>query len=235
MADKFTFNCAGEIQKVEFALARAEYTHADVDELVSGDILQLVREVINGMAEICRIERLAPTAAVPVPTPKWREENGVIRFSVTSDGTTGEEWIKRLEDKGFRVGNYAKSVLRSDDFKPTKGVTTEIAILKGMLFTDTDRITKKIRADADKRKLQKPNAEVACLIREKFSDEEIKATGLVWVVAMHDPIKDSDGYLHLLLASRDVGGSWLNACYGNPDRGWDRRNGFAFAVSQVSA
>jgi hypothetical protein len=166
--------------------------------------------------------------------PKWREQDGVIYLSVTSDGTTGPEWIKRLEKKGFRLSDYAKSVLRSPDFKPTKGVTTEIAILKGMLFEDRDRITSNIRDLATQRKLTTPNAEVACLIRENFSDEDIEAMGLIWIVTMHEPIKDSDGDPSLLCAHRRGAGRWLYAYYdGPPDDGWGREGGFAFVVSQV--
>ena len=173
--------------------------------------------------------------SVSEPTRSWREEDGVIYFSVTSDGTTGEGWITRLESNGFRVGDYAKQVLRSPDFKPTNGVTTEIAILKGMLFEDNDRITKKIRIEADKRKLSKPNAELACLIREKFADKEIEAMGLWYIVAMHEPINDSVGVPSLLGVFRGDGGRWLSACLGRPDGGWGRVGGFAFAVSQVSS
>src|SRR3990167_10606397 len=143
----------------------------------------------------------------------WRERDGVIHFSVTSDGTTGEEWIKRLESKYFRVGKYAKDMLFSKNFKPTSGVTTEVVVLKGMLFKDDDRITKKIRVEADKRKLEKPNAEVACLIREAFTNEEITAMGLVWVVAMHEPIKDTNGDPSILCADRSNGGRWLDMYY----------------------
>jgi len=95
-------------------------------------------------------------------TQNWREQDGVIYISVTSDGTTGESWINRLESKGFRLGDYAKSMLRSDDFNPTAGVTTEVAVLKGSLFSDSNRVTKNIRADAKKRAWSVPNAEVAC-------------------------------------------------------------------------
>ena len=161
----------------------------------------------------------------------WREQDGVIYFSVIPDGTTGEEWIKRLENKGFRISDYAKQVLRSPDFKPTSGVTTEIAVLKGMLFADNDRITKKIRAEAGKRKLMKPNAETAIIIREKFTDEELKAMGLWWIVVMHEPIKDSVGDPYLLDAYRFGHGRWLGACYGSPGGRWLRGCGFAFAVS----
>ena len=179
--------------------------------------------------------------SVSEPTRSWREEDGVIYFSVTSDGTTGEDWIKRLEGNGFRVGDYAKQVLRSSDFKPTNGMTTEAAVLKGMLFEDNDRITKKIRAYAearrtpDKRKLSKPNAELACLIREKFTDKEIEAMGLIWIIAMHEPINDSGGDPGLLGASRYDDGRWLDAYYDRPDSRWDLGRGFAFAVSQVSS
>jgi hypothetical protein len=123
-------------------------------------------------------------------------------------------------------------VLRSPDFKPTSGVTTEVAVLKGMLFEDNDRITKKIRAEADKRKLSKPNAELACLIREKFTDKEIEAMGLWYIVAMHEPINDSGGEPSLLNASRYDVGRWLGAYYGRPGSRWGRDSGFAFAVSQ---
>ena len=170
---------------------------------------------------------------VSEPARSWREQDGVIYFSVTSDGATGEEWIERLDKKGFRIGNYAKGVLRSDDFKPTNGLTTEIAVLKGMLFADNDRITKNIRAEAGRRKLTKLNAEIACLIREKFTDEDMEAMGLWWIVTMHEPIKDYAGHPFLLGVRRYVRGRWLCAYYGNPGDRWDRQGGFAFVVSQV--
>src|SRR3989344_832337 len=191
--------------------------------------------VVNKLGGLTGVERfLRGELAVSTPTRSWREEDGVIYFSVTSDGTTGEEWITRLEAKGFRVEpTYAESVLRSLDFKPTMGVITEVAVLKGMLFENSDRITSKIRAEAERRRFSKPSAEVACLIREKFTDEEIEAMGLIWIVAMHEPINDSDGYPNLLGANRDDDGRWLNAFWGRPDYTWYRGHGFAFAVSQV--
>ena len=195
--------------------------------------------------------------SVSEPTRSWREENGVIYFSVTSDGTTGEDWIGRLEGKGFHIRNYymkggdwigrcegdglqirnyriVEQVLRLPDFKPTSGVTTEVAVLKSMLFKDSDRITGNIRAEASKRKLTEPNAELACLIREKFADKEIEAMGLWRIVAMHKPIKHSFGPL-LMGAHRYGDGCWLGMYYDKLDDGWDRDGGFAFAVSQVSS
>jgi len=201
-------------------------------ELNLGQIEAIVNK-LGGMGGVHQF--LSGELLVSTPFRSWREEDGVIYFSVTSDSTTGEDWIKRLKSNGFRVGDYAKQVLRSPDFKPTNGVTTDVAVLKGMLFEDNDRITKKIRAEADKRKLGMPEPELACLIREKFTDKEIEVMGLWYIVAMHEPINDSDGDPFLLYADRDGVGRWLDACRGGPDDRWYRVNGFAFAVSQVSS
>lgn len=193
--------------------------------------MEAVINKLGGMEGVNRFLRGEITLNEPVR--RWREEEGVIYFSVISDGTTGPEWINRLEKKKLRIGDYAKSILRSKDFQSTTGVTTEIAVLKGLLWKDSERITSNIRAEAEKRKLEKPKAEVACLIREIFSDKELEAMGLWWIVAMHEPIKDSAGRLSLLVADRDDGGRWLDAIYDDPGTQWDCGGGFAFVLPQV--
>jgi len=65
MADKFTFSSAGEIQEVEFALARAEYTHQEVKELTKGDTLGLIRNVLLGHAEVRTLEYVIDLDADP--------------------------------------------------------------------------------------------------------------------------------------------------------------------------
>jgi len=198
--------------------------------------IEAVWNKLGGEAGVDRF--LRDELSVSEPTRSWCEKDGVIYLPpLVSDGTMGPLWIPRLEKKGFRVGDYAKQVLRSPDFKPTNGVTTEVAILKGVLFKDDDRITKNIRAKAytgiftQGRKLFDPNAEMACLIREKFTDEDIEAMGLWYIVAMHEPINDSDGDPYLLSADRYDDGRWLSACDYRPDYRWFRGLGFAFAVS----
>ncbi len=181
------------------------------------------------------IKFLQDKLSVSEPTRNWREQDGVIYLSVTSDGTTGPQWIERLEGKGFRLSDYAKSVLRSPDFKPTFGVTTEISILNGMLFEDCDRITSNIRDLAAQRKLTTPNVETACLIRENFSDEDIEAMALIWIIIMHEPITGIAGDPRLLGVGRSVDGRWLGAYYDKPDDRWNRGGGFVFVVSQVGS
>ncbi|MBP9669511.1 MAG: hypothetical protein KBE09_04455 [Candidatus Pacebacteria bacterium] len=165
----------------------------------------------------------------------WHEKEGVVYFSVTSDGTTGEQWIQRLEDNGFRVGDYAKQVLLHPNFNPTKNLASDVAILKGTLFEDNERCTEKIRAEAARRRLSAPQAELACLIREKFTDDDIDAMGLSYIVAMHEPISDAAGLPRLLNADRSHDGRWLYAHGDRPDRIRDRDFGFAFVVSKASS
>lgn len=167
--------------------------------------------------------------------PKWKVgKDGVIYFSVTSDGCAGPDWKLRLAKQGKKVGDWAEKALNPKSFRPTTGVTSKIAVLPGSLFADNDRITKKIRAEGDRRKLKhgkKINAEVACLIREKFTDDEIKQMGLLWIVVMHKPIV-VDGASELLAAGAGDGGPYLDAYHGDPDDGWSRGGGFAFLVPQ---
>jgi hypothetical protein len=167
-----------------------------------------------------------------MPAPKqpciWYEKDGIIYFTLTSDGTTGIEWIERLENKGFKIGSYAKSMLQSNNFSPTKDTVYSIAILKGLIFNDENRTTNKINTEAHKRNLKNPNPEIACLIRENISDEEIEAMGIQWIVVMHDPIKDPAGGPGLFRIISGDDGYWLRACSDTPDRGWGAGNGFAF-------
>ena len=200
--------------------------------LTAGQLNAIVKDL--GGEEGAR-KFLRGEVTVSEPARNWREHDGVIYFTVISDGTTGSEWITRFEQKGIRLSDYAKSLLLSPDFRPTSGIVYQIAVLKGMLFNDNERFTKNIRQEAGNRQLTKPSPEVACLIRWIFTDEEIKAMGLDWITAMHEPIKDSAGDLILLSTDCDDDDSWLDAYYVNPDRKWNRRRGFAFVVSQVLA
>jgi len=213
-------------------------TEFAIAEVKPGKLNALVKNIMRQTGETDPNEavRLVNSGewVVSKPIRSWREVDGVIYLTVTLDKpTAGDEWIPRTEKKGNRVGDYAKSVLRSKNFKSSAAGTHEIIILKGSLFEENDRITQNIRAKAKEMKLQTPNADIACLIREQFSDKEIEAMGLWWIVAMHEPIEDSDGDPSLLTASRDGGGRWLDACYGSPDHSWCRGSGFAFLAPQV--
>ena len=56
--------------------------------------------------------------------------------------------------------------------------------------------------------------------------------GLRYIVAMHEPINDSDGDPSLLLIGNDDNGRWFDMYCDRPDCRWGRDYGFAFAVSE---
>lgn len=195
------------------------------------DRIQAVWNILGGEEGVDRL--IAGELEVTEVKRCWTKKDGIISLSVTPDRTTGPQWIDRLEEQEFYVGDYAKQVLHSDDFKPTDGVTYQVRIMKGNLFENANRITSKIVAEAQSRSFQKPeSAELACLLRETLSDEDITAMGLSAVITMHEPIKDSDGLPRLLGADRYGDDSRLHAFWGRPGGEWDRDCGFAF-VSQV--
>ncbi len=163
---------------------------------------------------------------------KFEERDNVIYFSVTPDGTTGEEWIKRLKDKGSSIGDDGEGILRSQEFRVTSGSTTQVAILRGALWNDGFRSVGRIRKEALYRGLITPNAEIACLIREKFTDAEIGEMGLWSILTMHEPIGGFNG-IPSLLGATNRGTQRLDAWFNNPMDEWRASFSFAFVVSQV--
>ncbi|MBI4713692.1 hypothetical protein HY771_00685 [Candidatus Uhrbacteria bacterium] len=163
---------------------------------------------------------------------EWREENGVIYFSFTSDGTTGEEWLERFGT--FRVSNSAVIVLRSKDFIPTSDVTINIAVMMGELFTTDDRITKKIREEAARMTFSTPNAEVACLMVKNMVSGDLIRMGLGRIIITHNPIYISPSKPRLLMIADSCNGLWLDAYLGDPESRYQMSTGFAFTVSSTA-
>ena len=205
-----------------------EFASAD---LTAGQLNAIVKK-LGGHEKALAFLRGEITVAEPVR--KWREQDGIIYFSVTSNGKTGQDWLDYFTANKIKVSDWARELLLSNDFEKTitNKVATEIAVLNGMLWNDNDRTIKNIRAEAKQKGWLAPNAEVACLIRAMFTDQELKDMGFWWIITMHEPIKDSDGDRHLLHANR-YDGACLGAGYGEPGDRFNRDGGFAFAVLQV--
>lgn len=238
MNSEFTLS-QGAGQKLEFAVQRNGGTPEDIDYLSTGENFRAVSLLRTGKAKLVEVTETGSEGAViptaPTPTAWTVDDEGNIHFTLTSNGFTREQWEQHLERRGWRIGDYARQVLRRASEAPTNGVTYNIVVRPGKKISDSDRITKKIRAAADKKGWVKPHWEVACLIRDTFTDEQLEQMGLWYIVTMHEPIKDSDGDPLLLDSRRGDGGRWLRAGYGRPDDDWDDRGGFAFAVPQVGS
>ena len=163
----------------------------------------------------------------------WREEDGVIYLSVTSNGKTGEEWIEYLEEQRYYLSSEAKRSLLSN-LCPTSGVTTEIAIITSRLLVYFDK--SEVLAEAMTRKFAKPNPEVACLIREVVSDKDMKIMGIDRIHIMHESIMVDFSLIGKCLGNFEV--SRANARHAlimSHRYDEDYKCGYAFVVSQTNS
>ena len=167
--------------------------------------------------------------------PWITDTDGNIHFTVTSNGMTREEWKTHLERRNYRFSNYSRDVLSRASDAPTNGVIYHIVVRPGKEIDESNRITRKIRAAAQKKGWRIPHWEVACLIRDTFSDEQLALMGLWYIVTMHKPIEDSDGDPFLLYSDRGDDGCGFDASPDRPGYSWSGIGGFAFVLSQISS
>lgn len=148
-------------------------------------------------------------------------------IKLKSKGLSGEEYINHLEKKGYNISSWAKDISKQV-VKTKKGTEYEVVVMKQEEFGKDYITIQEVRDEAKKRGLITPPAEVAYLLRENLSNEDIEAMGLWWIITMHEPIIGSDSYSDLLGVNHGVGGRWVFACGGGPTRGWGREDGFGF-------
>ncbi|MEX2410802.1 MAG: hypothetical protein WD607_05415, partial [Candidatus Paceibacterota bacterium] len=152
---------------------------------------------------------------------------------VTSNGMTDKDWIAQGE---IDFSDWAKDIMSKTEFNKsvTNNITYHPVLIKGDEFSGKERIIKNIRAEAKRRGYITPPPELAPLLRQAISDEDIKALGLTWLAVMHEPIIGFGGSPSLFgLFWSDVG-RWLDAYFGDPDHYWSRDDGFIFLAPQVS-
>ncbi|MBP9802448.1 hypothetical protein KBC40_02565 [Patescibacteria group bacterium] len=118
--------------------------------------------------------------------------DGVIYRIVTSDNTTGPEWCDFAKANNLPLSTSEEQFLRSDEFKPTDGVTYYIAIIKGLLFEEKQRHAQQILDFAAGLDFIEPSLEVDYLVRRHFSAEMTRAMGLKKLVTMHAPIPNKN-------------------------------------------
>jgi hypothetical protein len=172
----------------------------------------------------------------PLPFPK--NEHGHYIIEVTGLNLSGVEEITRLESGGFRVGDYAKSMLtstNSDSYdvlhRLEDGKVYKMVLVPGR-EVKKNRTTTNLQAYGSQFGYQKPLAGIQPRIREAVSDKQLEEMGIFYISSLHDPIKDADDYSRVLGSRRGDGGSWLDGFWGGPDREWGVNGAFAFVVPE---
>jgi hypothetical protein len=168
-----------------------------------------------------------------------RNEKGFFYFNVESDGTSGEEWITRLLNKGFVLDEYSKRALRSSSFVPTRGVKTEVALMHPTYIEHSERTRGRICAEAKQRMFSTADLELACLIREKLSDSQIRKMDMESILVMHEPFPGTDcdtSFIAVTRAGSGLPGSGLCEFWcTSSETPYSTDTGFAFVLSREEA
>lgn len=202
-----------------------------ISSIKAGQLNAMVKNIMNQ----CEVKD--PEEAVRminsgelVVTPKndcneWFEKDGLIHLNLRSDGTTGEEWYFRLKKKGYYIDINDYKILRSKEFKPTKGEEYSISILKGTAIEKKGISVSDAREEGKKRQLVEPNLEVICLLRDRLTCGDISEMGLCSVVIMNVPVKNGNGVKSIFT----IGPCYLNSSPEETNILWGSGFGFAFS------
>lgn len=190
--------------------------------------------VQTGLTDPKEVVKMINSDKLQVSLPKWIEKDGIIYVSVTSRGMSGKEWITYFGNEGVEISEDAKRILLSERFKPTNGITYEVAIIKGDSFVDDGYCTAKtINKKAEDCKFFTPDIELACLLRQKFSSKELRAMDFSWIVVMHDPVVDCEkNFLQLCVCGIGNKSKLFATFQGGTDGQWGVYGGFAFIASK---
>ena len=183
------------------------------------------------------VQRKGFSSSVPANTFE-RNEHGHVVITITGLDLAGAAEIKRLEDAGYCVGDYAKSCFTSteaDDYdknhRLVAGKVHKIALVPGKeIARDCDRTTAALRKLGQKYGYGKPRAGHVPRIRESVSDKQMEEMGIGYIASLHEPIKDFGDYPRVLNARRLDGGRWVDAHWDNPYNMWFDFGAFAFPV-----
>jgi len=182
---------------------------------------------------------IAPKPVTPTTTKWKKDEDGNIRFTLTSNGFTKYQWEDYLKRYAWHIGGRAERMLLNyASESPTNGVVYNVVVYPSKNYDHRAKsiMMEQIRAVAKKYNWGKPHWEVACLIRNAFSDIQFEQMGIKTIVIMHEPFRmvDAgfpDGDPTVFSCHGGGAGRWLFD-YSDPFPGQERDDskGFAFIL-----
>ncbi|HEY4507969.1 MAG TPA: hypothetical protein VJJ47_03790 [Candidatus Paceibacterota bacterium] len=206
----------------------------------------LMRGIVSGT--VPPLADFSKLVGIPSVVPKRAAGDTPFLCELTSDGRSPGQLILDIRAKGRTVWDWAENVMTKgkDKFPAvTTGVKYRLGVIFGCEFEDAERTNENIFAEIERRKVQKPHAEVAPLLRDTFTQAELLkmvnalrpegSTEITWVIVMHEPIRASDGYPYILGLDRSRGDGDLDADDGSPGVGWYRGSAFVVLLPQAQA
>ncbi len=162
-----------------------------------------------------------------------------ITFTVVGTGLSGAEWLARLEAGGHKVSDWARDILSRPDYDASHrleaGKVYTLALVRGSEISKvSNRTTSALQAigvrDYGPQAVVGLKGELALLICEKFTNEELKKMGLEYIAVLHTPLVVSNGNPSVLSVNRDDGDSWVSASYGYSRNRWYDEGAFPVLV-----
>lgn len=157
--------------------------------------------------------------------PNWLDIDHSIVTSVLTDGMSGNKLIKRLENRNIILTEEAKIIMKLKTFTPTKDLRINIEILRGAKFKAGFKLSE-VKKFAKDQYLLIPSIEIAFLMREQISYNDMEEMRLKRIIVMHRPCKcrllslELDGYAPKIATVKTDCADWRQS------------DGFAFVINK---
>lgn len=150
--------------------------------------IQAILEKLGGYSGAIRFLE-GETVIVNKKNISLQKQDGIIRLPpIWTDGTNGNGWIKRLEERGMDFVLGASGVLVDKNvFTFTSGLKVMPVILTGEIFSDALVTVHKVRWEAKNRGFLSPSIEIVGYIAEWHTAERAKQFNITKLVVMHEP------------------------------------------------
>lgn len=134
-----------------------------------------------------------------------------VTFTVTGLGLTGEEWVTRLEAGGHKMSDWTHDTLMQPDYDQNHrleaGKEYKVTLVFGKeISKDQERKNSNLKEFACReigdQSVKGLKGELALLIREKFSNAELKAMDIYYIAVLHEPIVGSSDNVNVLSSFR---------------------------------
>ncbi|MEN9654121.1 MAG: hypothetical protein RL235_233 [Chlamydiota bacterium] len=153
----------------------------------------------------------------------------ITQQSLEIGGPTKDQLEQALERAGFKISDYARSMMKNKDFTTAKRKEQNdlVRLTVDALFNDGKvHTTDEIYAKAKDFGLELCPAEVGPHLRLSYQDQPLGE----WVYIAMKQITDSDRRPGVFLVARDEGGSWLDDSWAIPGNEWDPEYRFVFRL-----
>ena len=161
------------------------------------------------------------------PDKKIRREN------IEIGGKTAKELEHELKQAGMKISEYAKSMLLSREFVPTKKAeeVTLIRLTVADLGFKTGATTDQIYQRAEHLGLELCPADIGPHYRLKYTNQPLGE----WTAIGMKQIASSDGNPHVFHVERHVDGLWLHNRWAGPGPEWNPDYGFVFRFRKAES